>query len=119
MIYLDQRGSGRSASAPRKSYGLDRLVLGLEELRQQLHLEKLPAATRPPLDASAPLPQRVGLVSALLGQHRLQNRLMYAHDSTAARLAHLKPAQPANRDFAAGTSGWTRSGRPPRAGGRA
>jgi len=151
MIYLDQRGSGRSASAPDKSYGLDRLVLDLDELRQQLHLEKwvlmshsfggtiatayaskypqrvqglilvnsilnlpasmesytaagyalLPAATRPPLDANAPLPQRFGMVSGLLGQQRLQGQLMYAVDTTAGRLARIKPTQPANHDFAA------------------
>ncbi|GAA4347699.1 alpha/beta hydrolase [Hymenobacter saemangeumensis] len=150
MIYLDQRGSGRSASSPAKSYGLDRLVLDLEELRQQLGLKKwvlmshsfggiiatayaskypervqglilvnsilslpasmesyasagyalLPAATRPPLDPAAPLPQRFFMVSALLGQQRLQGQLMYAHDSTATRLARLEPAQPANLDFA-------------------
>lgn len=38
MIYLDQRGSGRSASDPRKDYTLARVVQDLEELRQQLHL---------------------------------------------------------------------------------
>jgi proline iminopeptidase len=40
MIYLDQRGSGRSASAPRKDYTLARVVQDLEELRQQLHLTR-------------------------------------------------------------------------------
>ncbi|MCB2378634.1 alpha/beta hydrolase [Hymenobacter sp. BT635] len=40
MIYLDQRGSGRSASDPGKNYALDRLVQDLEDVRQQLHLEK-------------------------------------------------------------------------------
>ncbi|MBU6120318.1 alpha/beta fold hydrolase [Hymenobacter sp. PAMC29290] len=40
MIYLDQRGSGRSASSTTKSYGLARQVQDLEELRQQLHLDK-------------------------------------------------------------------------------
>lgn len=38
MIYLDQRGSGRSASDPHKDYTLARVVQDLEELRQQLHL---------------------------------------------------------------------------------
>jgi proline iminopeptidase len=38
MIYLDQRGSGRSASDPHKDYSLARVVQDLEELRQQLHL---------------------------------------------------------------------------------
>ena len=40
MVYLDQRGSGRSASAPTKDYALPPLVQDLEDLRQQLHLEK-------------------------------------------------------------------------------
>lgn len=40
MIYLDQRGSGRSASSATKNYALPRLVQDLEELRQQLHLDK-------------------------------------------------------------------------------
>ena len=151
MIYLDQRGSGRSASSPTKSYALPRLVQDLEDLRQQLHLEKwvlmshsfggliatayarqypqhvlglvltnsilnlpasmesmathgyalLPAATRPPLDAAAPLPQRFGMVMALLNQQHLLDRLMYTQDSTAVRLGRVRPAQPANHDFAA------------------
>ncbi|MCC3156232.1 alpha/beta hydrolase [Hymenobacter sp. 15J16-1T3B] len=40
MIYLDQRGSGRSASSSAKDYSLDRLVQDLEDVRQQLKLEK-------------------------------------------------------------------------------
>ena len=40
MIYFDQRGSGRSASSPRHSYSMARMVQDLEELRQQLGLEK-------------------------------------------------------------------------------
>jgi proline iminopeptidase len=40
MIYLDQRGSGRSASSPRKNYSMARMVQDLEELQQQLGLEK-------------------------------------------------------------------------------
>ncbi|KUG05855.1 alpha/beta fold hydrolase [Solirubrum puertoriconensis] len=40
MIYLDQRGSGRSASDPNGNYKLERLVQDLEDLRQQLGLEK-------------------------------------------------------------------------------
>ncbi|TGE26757.1 alpha/beta fold hydrolase [Hymenobacter metallicola] len=40
MIYLDQRGSGRSTSAADKNYALDRIVQDLEEVRQQLKLEK-------------------------------------------------------------------------------
>ncbi|WP_035566586.1 alpha/beta fold hydrolase [Hymenobacter sp. IS2118] len=152
MIYLDQRGSGRSASAPDGAYGLPRLVQDLEELRQQLHLDKwvllshsfggliatayarqypqhtlglvlsnsilnlpasmeslatngyalLPAATRPPLDPTAPLPQRFGMVMALLNQQHLMDRLMYTSDSTAARVAREMRRQPAtNHDFAA------------------
>jgi proline iminopeptidase len=38
LIYLDQRGSGRSASDPHRDYTLARVVQDLEELRQQLHL---------------------------------------------------------------------------------
>jgi proline iminopeptidase len=151
MIYLDQRGSGRSGSSPAKAYGLDRVVQDVEEVRQQLQLERwallshsfggliatayaskypqrvealvlansilnlpasmesfatagyalLPAATRPPLDASAPLPQRFGMVSGLLHQQHLLNKLMFVSDSAAARLSRFRPAQPANRDFAA------------------
>lgn len=152
MVYLDQRGSGRSASAPAGAYGLPRLVQDVEELRQQLHVEKwvlmahsfggliatayarqypqhvlglvltnsilnlpasmesmatqgyalLPAATRPPLDPAAPLPQRFGMVMALLNQQRLMNRLMYSSDSTAARVSRVQRAQPGgNHDFAA------------------
>jgi proline iminopeptidase len=40
MVYYDQRGSGRSASSPRKNYSMARMVQDLEELRQQLGLEK-------------------------------------------------------------------------------
>ncbi|GGG47626.1 hypothetical protein GCM10011378_24770 [Hymenobacter glacieicola] len=40
MIYFDQRGSGRSASSPRKNYSMARMVQDLEELRQHLGLEK-------------------------------------------------------------------------------
>ncbi|AMJ66498.1 alpha/beta fold hydrolase [Hymenobacter sp. PAMC 26628] len=40
MIYLDQRGSGRSASAPGHNYRLDRQVQDLEELRQRLGLRQ-------------------------------------------------------------------------------
>lgn len=151
MIYLDQRGSGRSASSPTKSYALPRLVQDLEDLRQQLHLEKwvlmshsfggliatayarqypqhvlglvltnsilnlpasmesmvthgyalLPTATRPPLDTASPLPQRFGMVMALLNQQHMLDRLMYTQDSTAVRLGRVHPAQPANHDFAA------------------
>ena len=40
FIYLDQRGSGRSASAPRHDYRLARQVQDLEELRQRLGLKQ-------------------------------------------------------------------------------
>ena len=40
MIYLDQRGSGRSASSPKGNYRLVRQVQDLEELRQQLGLTR-------------------------------------------------------------------------------
>ena len=40
FIYLDQRGSGRSASAPRHDYRLARQVQDLEELRQRLGLPR-------------------------------------------------------------------------------
>lgn len=40
LIYLDQRGSGRSASAPRARYGLARQVQDMEELRQRLGLSQ-------------------------------------------------------------------------------
>lgn len=40
LIYLDQRGSGRSASSPRKNYSMVRMVQDLEELRQHLGLQK-------------------------------------------------------------------------------
>ncbi len=40
MIYLDQRGSGRSASATDKNYSLERVVQDMEELRAHLKIEK-------------------------------------------------------------------------------
>ncbi|WP_400192945.1 alpha/beta fold hydrolase [Hymenobacter sp. B81] len=40
LIYVDQRGSGRSPSDPQKNYALARLVQDLEDTRQQLGLEK-------------------------------------------------------------------------------
>ncbi|QIX60521.1 alpha/beta hydrolase [Hymenobacter lutimineralis] len=151
MIYLDQRGSGRSASDPQKNYSLERQVQDMEELRQQLKLEKwtlmahsfggilattyaqkypgrvhslilvnailnlpasmesttaygytlLPAATRPPLDAAAPLPQRYFMVTGLLQRQGLYNQLQYASDSSAARVSRTMKGQPANHDFAA------------------
>ncbi|WBA43696.1 alpha/beta fold hydrolase [Hymenobacter canadensis] len=40
LIYYDQRGSGRSASPRRPNYSMARMVQDLEELRQQLGLER-------------------------------------------------------------------------------
>lgn len=40
MVYLDQRGSGRSASDPKKNYALDRVIQDMEELRASLKLDK-------------------------------------------------------------------------------
>ncbi|KAA9333000.1 alpha/beta hydrolase [Hymenobacter busanensis] len=40
MVYLDQRGSGRSASDPKQNYSLDRMIQDLEEVREQLHVDK-------------------------------------------------------------------------------
>ena len=151
MIYLDQRGSGRSTSDARKNYSLERQVQDMEELRQHLHLDKwtlmshsfggilatayaqkypehvlalilvnsilnlpaamevttahgyalLPAATRPPLEAAAPLPQRYFMVTAMLQQQHLYNQLQFASDSSAARVSRVLRGQPQNHDFAA------------------
>jgi len=38
MIYLDQRGCGRSASPADSDYTIDRMVLDFEEVRQQLNI---------------------------------------------------------------------------------
>jgi proline iminopeptidase len=149
MIYLDQRGSGRSASDPKQNYSLARVVQDLEDLRQQLHLEKwvvmshsfggiiatayarahpervqalvlvnsilnlpasmeatttygyslLPAATRPPLDPAAPLPQRWGMVTGMLHQQHLMSKLSYAIDSSATRESRVMKGVAGNRDF--------------------
>ncbi|MCA1855062.1 alpha/beta hydrolase [Massilia oculi] len=40
MVYLDQRGSGRSASDPHKDYSLERVVQDMEELRASLKIDK-------------------------------------------------------------------------------
>jgi proline iminopeptidase len=40
MVYVDQRGSGRSGSSARKDYSMARMVQDLEELRQHLGLQK-------------------------------------------------------------------------------
>ena len=151
LIYLDQRGSGRSASAPHHNYGLARQVQDLEELRQRLGLRQwvllahsfggvlatayaqryprrvralilvnavldppgslasmvhygdslLPAAARPVLPPTLPLPQRLGLVMQALGQQRLSSQLQYAADTTAARASRVVRQVPSNQDFAA------------------
>jgi proline iminopeptidase len=125
LIYLDQRGSGRSASSPRHNYALARQVQDLEELRQRLGLRQwvllahsfggviatayaqrypehvqalvlvnavlnptaslesmvhygdslLPAAARPQLPPTAPLPQHLGAVMQALGQQKLLYQL--------------------------------------------
>ncbi|GAB2944330.1 alpha/beta hydrolase [Hymenobacter coalescens] len=151
MIYLDQRGSGRSPSDPNGNYKLERLVQDLEELRQQLGLERwvvmahsfggtiatqyaakhpervqalilvnsilnlpatmeattaygynlLPEAARPPLDPTAPLPQRWGMVMGTLTQQKLMGQLMYVTDTAAVRARRVVFSQPPNRAFAA------------------
>jgi len=151
MVYLDQRGSGRSASDPKKNYALERVVQDMEELRASLKIERwvlmshsfggiiatayarkhpervsgmvlinsilhlpasmestathgyalLPAHARPPVDPSAPLPQRFGMVMGMLGQSRLTGRMMYADEATEMRVAAVMKGRPANRDFAA------------------
>ena len=150
MVYLDQRGSGRSASDPKKNYSLDRVIQDMEELRANLKIEKwvlmshsfggiiatayaqkhpdrisgmvlmnsilhlpasmestathgyalLPAASRPPMDPAAPLPQRFGMVMGLLGQANLTGKLMYADAGTEARVNAALKGLPANRDLA-------------------
>lgn len=40
MIYLDQRGSGRSSSDPKKNYTLERVVQDIEELRERLQIKQ-------------------------------------------------------------------------------
>ena len=151
MIYLDQRGSGRSASDPKKNYALERVVQDLEELRASLKIDKwvlmphsfggtiatayarkypervsgmvlmnsilslpasmestatygytlLPEAARPPMDPAAPLPQRFGMVLALLGQTKQTGKLMYGDPAVEARVSAALKGLPANRDFAA------------------
>ena len=151
MIYLDQRGSGRSASDPKKNYALDRVVQDMEELRASLKIDKwvlmphsfggiiatayarkhpervagmvlmnailslpasmestashgytlLPENARPPMDPAAPLPQRFGMVMALLGQTRQTGRLMYGDPAVEARVGAAMKGLAANRDFAA------------------
>lgn len=151
LIYLDQRGSGRSASSPRHNYALARQVQDLEELRQRLGLRQwvllahsfggviatayaqrypehvqalvlvnavlnptaslesmvhygdslLPAAARPQLPPTAPLPQRLGAMMQALGQQKLLYQLQYTTDTAATRASRVVQQQPGNRDFAA------------------
>ena len=110
-VLMSPSFSGLIATAYARQY--PRRVLGLVLINSILNLPApmksmapqgyalLPAATRPPLDATAPLPQRFGMVLALLNQQHLTGRLMYSQDSTAGRLARVHPAQPANHGFAA------------------
>ncbi len=151
MIYLDQRGSGRSGSDPKKNYALERVVQDLEELRASLKIDKwvvmphsfggiiatayarkypervsgmvlmnsilslpasmestaiygytlLPENARPPMDPAAPLPQRFGMVMAMLGQTKQTGRLMYGDPAAEARVDATRRGLAANRDFAA------------------
>jgi proline iminopeptidase len=161
LIYLDQRGSGRSAASPRHAYGLARQVQDLEELRIRLGLQQwsllahsfggviatayatrypehvralmlvnavlnppaslasmvhygdslLPAAARPALPATAPLPQQLGAVMQALGQQKLLYQLQYTSDTAAARAARVVRQVPANQDFAAHVFDFTDYGR--------
>jgi proline iminopeptidase len=147
MIWLDQRGSGRSASAANGNYALERVVDDLDELRARLNLEQwvvmshsfggiiatayarkypqrvrglilansmlslgasmestsargyalLPAQGRPPMDPAAPLPQRFGMVMAMLNQQKLMDKMMYADGATAARVADATRGLASNR----------------------
>ncbi len=151
MIWLDQRGSGRSASDPKKNYALERVVQDMEELRASMKIDKwvlmphsfggiiatayarkhpervagmvlmngilslpasmestasygytlLPANARPPMDPAAPLPQRFGMVMAMLGQTRQTGKLMYGDPALEARVGAAMKGLAANRDFAA------------------
>lgn len=40
MVYLDQRGCGRSGHDPNENYSLDRLIEDIEEVRKQLHIKE-------------------------------------------------------------------------------
>lgn len=40
MVWLDQRGSGRSAGDPNKNYALERVIQDMEELRASLKIDK-------------------------------------------------------------------------------
>ena len=148
MIYLDQRGSGRSASDPKNDYSLDRVVQDMEELRARLQIKQwvlmshsfggiiatayakkypehvngivlinsilnLPAsmesttmhgyallpAGKPPMDPAAPLPQRFGMVMAMLGQSGLSSKLVYAKDGTDARVKESLKGLQSNNSF--------------------
>jgi proline iminopeptidase len=40
MVYLDQRGSGRSGSDPKGNYSLERVIQDLEEVRERLGIKQ-------------------------------------------------------------------------------
>ena len=151
MIYLDQRGSGRSASDPNKNYTMERMIQDLEDVRERLQIKQwvvmshsfggtiaaayarkhpgrvqglvlvnsilnlpasmestvsygyslLPAATRPPMDPAAPLPQRFGMVMGMLGQAKLSGKLMYRDDASEARVQAAMKGLATNQDMAA------------------
>jgi len=61
----------------------------------------LPENARPPLDPAAPLPQRFGMVMAMLGQTGQTGRLMYGDPAVEARVDAARKGLAANRDFAA------------------
>ncbi|GAB2793826.1 proline iminopeptidase [Hymenobacter luteus] len=86
MIWLDQRGSGRSQNAPDHNYSLDRMVQDLEEVRQQLGLESWVVMAHSfggtiATEYAARYPQRVrGLV--------LINCTLYLHEAMTSTLTH-------------------------------
>ncbi|MCC8062574.1 MAG: alpha/beta hydrolase [Rikenellaceae bacterium] len=40
MVYLDQRGVGRSSSPPDGNYSMDRMAADFEQVRQELHIDR-------------------------------------------------------------------------------
>jgi proline iminopeptidase len=148
MVWLDQRGSGRSASDPKKDYSLARVVQDLEEVRSGLQVPKwvvvshsfggiiaaeyarkhpdrvsglvlvnsilhLPAsmestarhgydllpAGKPPMDATAPLPQRFGMVMAMLNQTGTMKQFSFADPATDGRVKAAMKGLESNMDF--------------------
>ncbi len=104
LIYLDQRGSGRSASSPRHHYALARQVQDLEELRQRLGLRQwvLLAHSFGGVIATAyaqRYPERVQglvLVNAVLNPTASLESMVHYGDSLlpAAARPQLPPAAP-------------------------